>query len=174
LRGCDVLIDNDIDRSRVRDGHDHRERAGAHTQIRTAGLLFTNVDAHRPLLTTPRHPFGNRRCQFPCLPLHATNSHAGDEGCSRRDEALASPPHREPGVIGPSRQQHPGIRSKVSKRFKPRSHPSPPDDPAAFEEWIDQLVADHVEPARVKALNELGEGRRAISIVLRWLEPKLD
>jgi hypothetical protein len=30
-----------------------------------------------------------------------------------------------------------------------------------------------VEPARVKALDELGEGRRAMSIAMRWLEPKL-
>ena len=51
--------------------------------------------------------------------------------------------------------------------------PSPPDEPAAFEARVEQLVADHVEPARVKALDELGEGRRAMSITMRWLEPKL-
>jgi hypothetical protein len=46
------------------------------------------------------------------------------------------------------------------------------DDPAAFEARIDELVADHVEPARVKAFDELGEGRRAMSIAMRWLDPK--
>jgi hypothetical protein len=34
-------------------------------------------------------------------------------------------------------------------------------------------VADHVEPARVKALDDMGEGRRAVSIAMRWLAPKL-
>jgi hypothetical protein len=30
-----------------------------------------------------------------------------------------------------------------------------------------------VEPARVKALDEMGDGRRAASIAMRWLAPKL-
>ena len=47
------------------------------------------------------------------------------------------------------------------------------DDPDAFETRVSELVADHVEPARVKALDELGEGRRAVSIAMAWLEPKL-
>jgi hypothetical protein len=51
--------------------------------------------------------------------------------------------------------------------------PSLPDDPEAFEARIEQLVADHVEPARVKALDEMGEGRRAEAIAMRWLEPRL-
>jgi hypothetical protein len=51
--------------------------------------------------------------------------------------------------------------------------PSPADDPEAFEARIEQLVADHVEPALVKALDESGEGRRAASIAMRWLGPKL-
>ena len=51
--------------------------------------------------------------------------------------------------------------------------PAPPDEPAAFEARVVQLVADHVEPARVKALDEIGEGRRAASVALRWLEPIL-
>jgi hypothetical protein len=37
---------------------------------------------------------------------------------------------------------------------------------------VEQLVADHVEPARVKALDEIGEGRRAASVAMRWLAPK--
>jgi hypothetical protein len=51
--------------------------------------------------------------------------------------------------------------------------PLPADDPEVFEARVSELVADHVEPARVKALDELGEGRRAVSIAMAWLEPKL-
>jgi hypothetical protein len=49
----------------------------------------------------------------------------------------------------------------------------PPDDPEVFEAQVSELTADHVEPARVKALDEMGEGRRAVSIAMAWLEPKL-
>jgi hypothetical protein len=51
--------------------------------------------------------------------------------------------------------------------------PLPADDPDVFEARVGELVADHVEPARVKALDEMGEGRRAVSIAMAWLEPKL-
>ena len=51
--------------------------------------------------------------------------------------------------------------------------PTPADDPVSFEARVVQLVADHVEPARIKALDEMGEGRRTASIALRWLAPKL-
>jgi hypothetical protein len=51
--------------------------------------------------------------------------------------------------------------------------PLPPGDPEVFEARVIELVADHVEPARVKALDEVGEGRRAVSIAMAWLEPKL-
>jgi len=51
--------------------------------------------------------------------------------------------------------------------------PLPAGDPDAFAARVDQLIADHVEPARVKALDELDEGRRAASIAMRWLLPKL-
>jgi hypothetical protein len=47
------------------------------------------------------------------------------------------------------------------------------EDPDVFEARIHELTADHVEPARVKALDEMGEGRRAVSIAMAWLEPKL-
>jgi hypothetical protein len=50
---------------------------------------------------------------------------------------------------------------------------SPPDDPEVFEALVSELTADHVEPARVKALDEIGEGRRAVSVAMAWLEPKL-
>ena len=32
---------------------------------------------------------------------------------------------------------------------------------------------DHVEPARSRAYDELGDGRRAQSIAIGWLRPKL-
>jgi hypothetical protein len=51
--------------------------------------------------------------------------------------------------------------------------PSPPHDADASAARVDQLVDDLVEPARVKALDQMGEGRRAISIAMRWLAPKL-
>jgi hypothetical protein len=51
--------------------------------------------------------------------------------------------------------------------------PSPPDDPDAFAARVEQLVADHVEPARLKAFDEMGEGQRAMSVAMRWLGPKL-
>jgi hypothetical protein len=51
--------------------------------------------------------------------------------------------------------------------------PSLPDDPDAFEARVEQLVADHVEPARLKAFDEMGEGQRAMSVAMRWLGPKL-
>jgi len=53
------------------------------------------------------------------------------------------------------------------------AEPPPPDDQAAFDERVAQLVADLVEPARSKAYNELGDGRRAVELALRWLRPKL-
>jgi hypothetical protein len=49
----------------------------------------------------------------------------------------------------------------------------PADNPDVFETRVSELVTDHVEPARVKALDEMGEGRRAVSIARAWLEPKL-
>ncbi len=51
--------------------------------------------------------------------------------------------------------------------------PSSPDDPDAFAARVEQLVADHVEPARLKAFDELGDGQRAMSVAMRWLGPKL-
>jgi hypothetical protein len=51
--------------------------------------------------------------------------------------------------------------------------PVPADDPDVFEARVRALAADHVEPARVKALDEIGEGRRAVSIAMAWLEPRL-
>ena len=51
--------------------------------------------------------------------------------------------------------------------------PPPPDDEAAFDARVVQLVADHVEPARSKAYYELGDGRRGLSIAVGWLRPTL-
>jgi hypothetical protein len=51
--------------------------------------------------------------------------------------------------------------------------PLPPDDQVAFDARVAQLVADHVEPARSKAYDEIGDGRRALSIVFGWLRPNM-
>jgi hypothetical protein len=41
------------------------------------------------------------------------------------------------------------------------------------EDRVVQFVADHVEHARVTTLDDMDEGRRAVSIAMRWLRPKL-
>lgn len=46
-------------------------------------------------------------------------------------------------------------------------------DPPGFETRVSQLVADHGEPARSRAYDELGDGRRAQAIAIGWLRPKL-
>ena len=51
--------------------------------------------------------------------------------------------------------------------------PEPPDDPGAFEARMAALRSDLVEPARSKTYDELGDGRRALTIATRWLAPKL-
>ena len=51
--------------------------------------------------------------------------------------------------------------------------PPPPDDPEAFEVRVGRLLADHVEPALVKAHDEMGDGRRAVAVAMRWLAPSL-
>jgi hypothetical protein len=47
--------------------------------------------------------------------------------------------------------------------------PTAPDDAATFEARIASLAADLVEPAKSKAYNELGDGRRAQAIATAWL-----
>jgi hypothetical protein len=51
--------------------------------------------------------------------------------------------------------------------------PAPPDDPGATDARVAQLVADHVDPARSNAYDQVGDGRRALSVAVRWLRPKL-
>jgi len=52
-------------------------------------------------------------------------------------------------------------------------HDLPPaDDPASVEDRVAKPVADHVEPARVTAYNELGDGHRAGAVATRWLRLK--
>ena len=53
------------------------------------------------------------------------------------------------------------------------AEPPADDDPAAVETRVVQLVADHVGQARLKAYDELGDGRRALNIAVRWLRPKI-
>jgi hypothetical protein len=45
--------------------------------------------------------------------------------------------------------------------------------PRVGQARVAELMADHVEPARVKAHDDLGEGRRAVLVAMAWLEPKL-
>ena len=51
--------------------------------------------------------------------------------------------------------------------------PPVPEDAAAVEARVEQLVADYLEPARSTAYNELGDGRRAVAVATRWLRQKL-
>jgi hypothetical protein len=53
------------------------------------------------------------------------------------------------------------------------AEPPADDDASAVKARVAQLVADHVEPARLKAYDELGDGRRALNIAVRWLRPKI-
>jgi hypothetical protein len=49
----------------------------------------------------------------------------------------------------------------------------PPDDVEANDARVAQFVADHVEPARSKAYHAVGDGRRALSIAVGWLRPRV-
>ena len=51
--------------------------------------------------------------------------------------------------------------------------PPPDDDQSALDARVAQLIADHVEPARSRAYDEVGDGRRAMALAVRWLRPKL-
>jgi hypothetical protein len=53
------------------------------------------------------------------------------------------------------------------------AEPPPADDPVAFAARVAQLVADHVEPARSSAWDQLGDGRRAQGLAVRWVRSKL-
>jgi hypothetical protein len=50
--------------------------------------------------------------------------------------------------------------------------PAPPDA-EGIAACSAQLVADLVEPAKVSALEKLGEGQRALSIATAWVRGKL-
>jgi len=51
--------------------------------------------------------------------------------------------------------------------------PVAPPDPEAFSGRSAELVADLVEPAKVEALDKLGEGRKAFDIAGGWVRNKL-
>ncbi len=38
---------------------------------------------------------------------------------------------------------------------------------------VARLVADHVEPASSNAYEQVGDGRSAMALAVRWLRPKL-
>ena len=50
--------------------------------------------------------------------------------------------------------------------------PPPEDDPDVVEARVARRVADHVDPALLKAYDGMGDSRRAASIALRWLTPR--
>ena len=41
------------------------------------------------------------------------------------------------------------------------------------QDRVSACVADLVEAAKIKALDEMGDGRAAVSRAIRWLRPKL-
>jgi hypothetical protein len=49
------------------------------------------------------------------------------------------------------------------------AEPPSPNDPDAFESKVRSFAANLVEPAKSKAYNELGDGRRAQTIAAAWL-----
>lgn len=51
--------------------------------------------------------------------------------------------------------------------------PRPSDEQTVFDARVRTLVGDFVEPAKSKAYDELGDGRRAMSFAMAWLRPKL-
>ncbi len=51
--------------------------------------------------------------------------------------------------------------------------PRPEPDEVAFEARVGQLVADHVDPARSRAYEQLGDTTRAMELAVSWLRPKL-
>jgi hypothetical protein len=53
------------------------------------------------------------------------------------------------------------------------AEPASSDDPAVFEARVAPLATDLVEPARSRAYDELGDGRRALSLAIRWLRSRL-
>jgi len=50
--------------------------------------------------------------------------------------------------------------------------PTIENEPPGFDGRVAELVADHIEPARSRAYDELGDGRRAQAIAIQWLRPK--
>jgi hypothetical protein len=51
--------------------------------------------------------------------------------------------------------------------------PPEPDDADGAAARVTELVADLVEPARVTALEKLGEGARASGLAARWVRSQL-
>ncbi len=46
-------------------------------------------------------------------------------------------------------------------------------DPAAFDARVKGLRGDLVEWARLQTHDQLGDGRRALAVAVRWLRPKV-
>jgi hypothetical protein len=47
-------------------------------------------------------------------------------------------------------------------------------DPDAVAVHVNALIADLVEPAKVTALEQLGEGQRALGIATSWVRGRLE
>ena len=57
---------------------------------------------------------------------------------------------------------------------KDRVAPPTPPDPDVAAARLARHIADLVEPARVEALEDLAQGRRAFGITAGWVRGKLD
>jgi hypothetical protein len=77
------------------------------------------------------------------------------------------------GSIGQTRPPLPPFDPAAHDLRRAARRPLTDDDPTAIEARVAQLVADNVEHARLKAYDELGDGRRALTIAVRWLRPKV-
>lgn len=69
---------------------------------------------------------------------------------------------------------HPMLAAVAARLAELDSIPLPaPPDADAISARTAQLAADVVEPAKVKALEKLGEGERPVGIARRWINSKL-
>jgi hypothetical protein len=105
--------------------------------------------------------------------LHATEAARVATEARYLDEAAALFPA---GLRAWAAQQTASERAAViAMRLAELDGEPPPvdEDQVAFDARVADLMADFVEPARSRAYDELGDGRRAIALAIRWLRPKL-
>ncbi len=103
--------------------------------------------------------------------VHEVHVHDTFDAFARADFALGG---RRRSSNGRSNSSEPsGSPSRPPIEQTSTASIPPADDPEAFETRVAQLVADHAEPALVKAQDEMGDGRRAVAVAMRWLRPML-